>query len=114
MKKLITLFAFALIIFSCTRKVSPASTPTVSDNSTNTESVVVAPAEDQHAIAIAAGRSIYNTKCTKCHGDKGVSNYTAANWEGILKSMAPNAKLTQTETAQVTAYVKANAKAGQP
>jgi mono/diheme cytochrome c family protein len=114
MKKLFTLCSFALIIFSCTRKVSPASTPTVSDNSTTTENVVVAPAEDQHAVAIAAGRTIYNTKCMKCHEDKGVANYTATMWEGILKSMAPNAKLTPAETAQVTAYVKANAKTGQP
>jgi mono/diheme cytochrome c family protein len=63
---------------------------------------------------LEAGRTIYTTKCTKCHGDKGVSNYTATTWDGILKYMAPNAKLTPTETAQVTAYVKANAKAGQP
>jgi hypothetical protein len=36
--------------------------------------------------------------------------YTADRWNGILKLMAPRARLTETETQQVTAFVRANSK----
>jgi len=59
---------------------------------------------------VEAGKSVYATKCTKCHAAKVVENYTADRWTGILKSMIPKAKLDDTESAQVTAFVMAGAK----
>lgn len=66
--------------------------------------------EAAHAEMVLQGKSLYSTKCNTCHAVKTVENYTATSWTGILKSMAPNAKLTELETQQVTAYVIANAK----
>jgi cytochrome c5 len=57
-----------------------------------------------------AGKLVYNAKCTTCHGAKTVSAYTFNQWEGILKSMVPKAKLSADEENQVVAYIKANAK----
>lgn len=56
------------------------------------------------------GKHVYSSKCSKCHGSKNVKNYTFNQWEGILKTMIPNAKLTADEESYVIAYIKANAK----
>ena len=120
MKKIVTVLSIASFVFACSPKVAPTANPGTSSTSTSTTttttttSTTTTPVSDVNETAIAAGHTIYTTKCTKCHGDKGVGNYTATRWEGILKAMAPKAKLTETETAQVAAYVKANAKVGQP
>lgn len=59
-----------------------------------------------------AGQTIYDAggKCAKCHKPKDVSSFTAEKWVGILKNMVPKAKLDETETKQVTAYVMVNSK----
>jgi len=59
---------------------------------------------------LAAGKTVYETKCIRCHAMKPVAAFTEPRWDGILRIMAPKANLTQVETEQVTAYVKANAK----
>jgi len=57
-----------------------------------------------------SGQNIYTTKCAKCHGAKPVGNWTFNQWEGILKSMVPKAKLNADEESQLIAYIKAHAK----
>jgi hypothetical protein len=59
---------------------------------------------------LTAGKTVYETKCIRCHAMKPMAAFTEPRWDGILKIMAPKANLTQVETEQVTAYVKANAK----
>lgn len=56
------------------------------------------------------GKSVYSSKCSKCHGSKNVKNYTFNQWELILKTMLPNAKLSADEESYVMAYIRANAK----
>lgn len=56
------------------------------------------------------GKAIYNTKCNKCHGSKNVKNYTFNQWESILKTMVPNAKLSGEEEGYVVAYIRANSR----
>jgi mono/diheme cytochrome c family protein len=104
MKKVLTLSAFIVIVAAaCHKKAVPATTQTMPDSS----APAVAAADPA---TVEAGHAIYTTKCTKCHALKVVDNYTADRWVGILKSMIPKAKLDDTEAAQVTAYVNANAK----
>jgi hypothetical protein len=62
------------------------------------------------ASLMAAGKTVYETKCIRCHAMKPLAVFTEPRWDAILKLMAPKANLTQVETQQVTAYVKANAK----
>lgn len=57
-----------------------------------------------------AGQKLYNSKCTKCHGAKNISAYTVNQWESILKSMVPKAKLSADEETAVTNYIRAHAK----
>ncbi|MEO6612598.1 MAG: cytochrome c [Chitinophagaceae bacterium] len=57
-----------------------------------------------------SGKNLYTSKCGKCHALKNTAAYTYDQWEGILKSMIPNAKLTADEETQVVAYIRAHAK----
>ena len=102
-KKLIVFSAFCLVIaVACHRKAAPTATPA----SSGTDAAVA----HADAATLEAGKTVYTTKCTKCHPAKPVESYDVAKWEGILKAMIPKAKLDETESAQVTAYVNANAK----
>ena len=104
MKKVLALSVFIVIITAaCHKKAVPATTQTAPEPAP-TAVVSTDPA------VIEAGHAVYTTKCTKYHALKVVDNYTADRWTGILKSMIPKAKLDDTESGQVTAYVMANAK----
>lgn len=51
------------------------------------------------------GYTIYTTKCTKCHGDKGIPGKSEADWGKYIGYMAPKANLTAAETETLTRYV---------
>lgn len=107
MKKLVVsyLLLLALIAVACHRKAVPATTETA------VVTAPVVPAKPMYAEAdLVAGKTIYETKCSKCHGAKPLDNWTVEGWKPILKSMIPKARLDSTQAAQVTAYVNTNAK----
>jgi len=110
MKKATTIITFALLIFACNRKTISTS-QTASTTSTTTTASTEAPKTDAaHAALVEQGKTVYTTRCNRCHGLKDVTAYTTERWEGILKSMIPKAKLDETQAQQVTAYVMENAK----
>jgi len=112
MKKLLfLLFTSSLIIIACSKK-TVATKEVAVNTTTETQSAEIGKSnvEVAEVSVLASGKTIYETKCTRCHGMKRTASYTANRWDGILKSMAPKARLTETETEQVTAYVRANAK----
>lgn len=95
-----------LVMAACHKK----AVPTVADRTEQ-------PAPPPKAIAgaateadLAAGKTVYETKCTRCHAAKPLEAFTQERWVGILKSMVPKARLDSTQTMQVTAYVNAHAK----
>jgi uncharacterized membrane protein len=51
------------------------------------------------------GRTIYITKCAKCHAPEPVHRYSRTRWEGIFKEMIEETKLDSSESAAVRAYV---------
>src|SRR5436190_11966649 len=53
------------------------------------------------------GRTIYITKCAKCHSPEPVRKYSASRWEGILKEMLEETKLDEPAASAVRAYVYA-------
>ena len=59
---------------------------------------------------IVQGKTLFETKCTRCHVLKNAGDYTEQRWDGILRTMAFRARLTETQTQEVAAFVKANAK----
>jgi mono/diheme cytochrome c family protein len=109
MKKFIVAgIAFLSIIVACHRKTIPASPDQAVQPA--------APAQPVQPVAatatadLEAGKIIYETKCTRCHGMKAIENYTTDRWVGILRSMVPKARLDSVQTVQVTAYVNAHAR----
>lgn len=56
-------------------------------------------------VHLEQGRTIYITKCAKCHSPEPVKRYSATRWEGILKEMIEETKLDPPESAAVRAYV---------
>jgi len=110
-----------LIIVACSKKTVATKDASVKAepglaNSATSETM---PSESVKGIAetviadanlVAAGKTVYETKCIRCHAMKPLTGFTEPRWDAILKIMAPKANLTQVETQQVAAYVRANAK----
>lgn len=98
-KMLLSVLAVGMIFAACHRKTAPTAAAPVKP----TEPVVA-------AADLEAGKTIFTTKCSRCHATKPVGNWTAEGWQPILKAMIPKARLDSVQAAQVTAYVHANAK----
>jgi uncharacterized membrane protein len=114
MKKFLVVLSLTALAFACTPKAVPTSSTQTSDDTIIVTKDTVTTIFTANADIIQAGQTIYTTKCVKCHAQKNTADFTKVQWDGILKEMAPKAKLNETETAQVAAYVKANAKDAQP
>jgi len=112
MKKAITIVSLALLVFACSRKTTnTAQTTTAAPTTTETTTTgTTATVNAEHAAMVEQGKTVYTTRCNRCHALKDVTAYTTTRWDGILKSMIPKAKLDSTQGQQVTAYVMENAK----
>jgi mono/diheme cytochrome c family protein len=55
---------------------------------------------------VGEGKVIFMRDCTRCHEEKKVKDFTAAQWENILPRMIIQAQLNDDEGRQVTAYVE--------
>ncbi len=106
MKSTIFIIILALIVFACHRKTISSSDNIIISNRVNTTSKISGADSKMNS----AGQSIYVNRCGRCHGLKNTEKYTQQQWETILKSMIPKAKLNDEEAKQVTAYVMANSK----
>jgi hypothetical protein len=56
------------------------------------------------------GQKTYNAKCGKCHAYKVTTDYTRDRWLSIMQVEATRCNLSETEKANVTAYVTMNSK----
>jgi len=104
MKATIIILIIAVIVFACHRKTVASSDNIVISNKTNNETKAVNPE------VASAGQTVYTNRCGRCHGLKKTENYTVQQWDNILKSMIPKAKLNDDEAKQVAAYVMEHAK----
>ncbi|MCH2231420.1 MAG: cytochrome c [Crocinitomicaceae bacterium] len=94
MKKLTFFVGTTFFVLACSPKTTEAVVETV------TEAEVVAP-----TIAIAQGKTIYDSKCQGCHNLKKVGDYNATQWSKILPNMARQANLSDEQTALVDQYI---------
>jgi len=104
MKATITIVILSIIVIACHRKTVASSDNIVISNKTNTETKI------STSESTSAGQTVYVNRCGRCHYLKTAQDYTKQQWQNILKSMIPKAKLNDDEAKQVTAYVMEHAK----
>ena len=132
---LVLLFGCAMIGIACGKKVMPESDannqpdngkektekpasknndPNHSETPTSSNSEMeraVLPAQNAAASAnLVKGKTVYVTKCGSCHALKNPIDFTADQWNNILKNEIPKAKLDNKEAEQVKAYIMSNTK----
>ena len=56
--------------------------------------------------SVSKGKTIYETKCIKCHALKTIKNHTTEQWAMILPKMAIKAKLINDQEALVNEYIQ--------
>lgn len=113
----------SVIVFGCQKKMTSGKTDTAKTTTTTpvkTETPATPPANTAtppaaetgriNTEALAAAQKVYEGNCAKCHALKNPETYTAERWVGILNWMAPKAKLSDEQKAQVLTYVQHNAK----
>ena len=102
MKKYIySLCLVGVIVYSC--KTQQTTTTTTTETSAATANL-------SKEEMLKKGEDLFTLKCGRCHGLPLPSEITVADWQPIMKSMAPKAKLNADETNWVLDYVNANAK----
>lgn len=112
MKKTITILIFALAAWACHHKTIPvADNNIIISNKTNRQAKKeITTTAGADVDLNAGGKTIYITRCNRCHALKKTEKFTQQQWNNILKSMIPKARLNDDEAKQVTTYVMANAK----
>ena len=54
---------------------------------------------------LAAGKTIYENSCGRCHDLPDPTAHSAQDWVGIMNSMAPKAKLNDEQHALIYDYI---------
>lgn len=95
-----------LLMTACSKKTVPvSSTPQPTENKTTVQAAPAFKADPEE------GMKVYQSSCGRCHDLKNTAEYTSEEWRPIMNSMAKKARLTDSQKAQVLAYVTQNAKA---
>ena len=115
--KTIFLLSSVAIIAVCCKSTQPAATtkPATTQNVSPPKSPLV-PIESDVAIASAhwqgttldnltRGYSIFDDKCTDCHGIKKPQDFTQDEWNNIMPKMGRKAKLDTTQYKLVFRYI---------
>lgn len=114
----ITIISFlSIVLFSCAKKITTASTKTNIENPIKQielpKEVIAVPKEAivkpteiiKEPEEVVFGKLVFEAKCGQCHDLKKPSEYTAEKWVKIIDWMAPKAKLDATQKENVLAYV---------
>ena len=110
MKSFIALLIIAVTLYSCAQKITPATQTTTVADTKNPVVIHTEAAQKTESPQVAEGKTIYITKCARCHGPKPVENWTVQEWVPIIDRMSSKARLDAIEKANVTAYVNFYAK----
>ena len=100
---IIALFGISLLMANCkTAKTATSSNP---------HAETIASLNKTYTGAqLAEGKTIFETKCARCHKLYVPASHNFDAWERILPKMSQNAKLSDDKAALVRAYVLTNTK----
>ncbi|MFO0677032.1 MAG: hypothetical protein U0169_10875 [Polyangiaceae bacterium] len=62
--------------------------------------------------SLSAGRDLFAAKCNGCHGYPDLATVSEAKWPEILTRMGKKSDLSEAQTAQVLAFVRATVTKG--
>ena len=93
MKKITIITVFALFIYACSHKTASKVT------------------ESTDTLTMEAKGALYAANCVKCHKLVEPEKFTKEEWIGWMDKMAPKAKITDIQKADIYDYLAAHAKA---
>jgi cytochrome c5 len=107
MKKItLILFTCSAIALACHKKAMP----NVSSRTDFPPAPKTPKLPENSPQAIAAGKTLFESRCNRCHDLKEPKEYTSERWTPILQSMIPKARLNEEQAKELTSYVTANSK----
>jgi cytochrome c5 len=86
-------------------KVKKAATPTVVVSPDKVLLVAQTKWEGTTQSELDQGKTIYEGKCTTCHGKKNIVVYDEKKWLHEIDDMSPKAKLSMDERIKLTKYI---------
>lgn len=117
MKKIFVLSFMVLTSFLMVKCSSSKKTATTAPNTTASSTTNVAIAEKVDELKkqfsedqLQQGKTIFESKCHKCHGLKRPETHTFSKYSKVLPSMIKKARLSDEEGNLVRAYLLTNAK----
>ena len=104
MKKYLFITILGASFVACTAKKTVADSLQVKNTTTELLEAPVIPLTAE----LAHGKTIFETKCGKCHDLVKPESYSKEKWAPIMLSMQPKAKITDEEREMVYNYVTMN------
>lgn len=102
----IAFFFIALVVTACQKKAVPVITQR---KAAPLELPALYPAAGTVVPDTILGKTVYNGRCSRCHGLPDLLLYNEEKWENILASMIPRAGIPMENRVHLRAYVLANA-----
>jgi cytochrome c5 len=101
------LFVWMLLAAACSKKAAPPPAP---QPAAVVREAAPAPKPQLADGSLAAGQTLFNQKCGRCHALRKPEEFTARQWRGIMEIMGPRAKLDDAQKMQVLAFLKSKAR----
>ncbi|MEQ3661469.1 MAG: cytochrome c5 [Flavobacterium sp.] len=102
MKKYLLITILGVVFVACTAKKAVTES-TDNKNSVSLEAPIIPLTAE-----LAHGKTIFETKCGRCHDLVKPESYSKEKWTPIMNSMAKKAKISDEEKALVYNYVTMN------
>jgi cytochrome c5 len=104
----VTLFAIVIALFAaCNKKTAPVITERKAEPPKLVTTIYAPPGTVTPDAA--AGKTLYEANCNRCHGLPDVSIYRSGRWESILQTMIPKARLNEVQAVHVREFVLTHA-----
>ncbi|HQV00498.1 MAG: hypothetical protein JNK61_09810 [Bacteroidia bacterium] len=101
---LLVLSTLGCIIWSCSPKTAPTSSQTKPATEQAPDNSIPV------SVDMASAEKTYRSVCSGCHELYPTTNYTAAEWGGIVNRMQKKANFSNSDKNLIMAFLSANAK----
>ena len=107
--KLIIVFGAFVLAFCHTKKKTAETKTVVARTAAVRSPLAIAQKRWPGATSddLSQGKTIFETKCTKCHAARQIVTRSEKNWLHEIDKMAPKAKLIPEEKEKLTIYILA-------